>query len=75
MNTEETAEITAEVKKDPHVATHWLLEPESSPCTRALKIDSIPQMVLVTPEGKVLYTGHPMDPGLEKALTTLSVKL
>jgi hypothetical protein len=36
-----------------------------------LEIDSIPRMVLVGPDGKVLYNGHPQDPGLWTALQKL----
>ncbi len=46
----------------------WLIEPKGTPYSRLLRIDSIPRMVLVTPEGKVLFNGHPNDPGLWIAL-------
>lgn len=52
----------------------WLLEPESRPLSQMLMINSIPRMILVSPEGKVLYNGHPMDPGLKAALAKLDVK-
>jgi thiol-disulfide isomerase/thioredoxin len=53
----------------------WLLEPESRPLSQMLMINSIPRMILVSPEGKVLYNGHPMDPGLKAALAKLDVKI
>ncbi len=53
----------------------WLLEPEDRPLSRMLIIDSIPRMILVGPEGKVLYNGHPMDPSLKAALAKLDVKI
>lgn len=53
----------------------WLLEPEDRPLSRLLMIDSIPRMILVNAEGKVLYNGHPMDPSLKSALATLEVKI
>lgn len=53
----------------------WLLEPEERPLSRLLMIDSIPRMILVSPEGKVLYNGHPMDPNLKSALAGLDVKI
>lgn len=53
----------------------WLLEPESRPLSQMLMINSIPRMILVSPEGKVLYNGHPMDPGLKAALAKLEVKI
>ena len=53
----------------------WLLEPEDRPLSRLLMIDSIPRMILVNAEGKVLYNGHPMDPSLKSALAALEVKI
>jgi thiol-disulfide isomerase/thioredoxin len=53
----------------------WLLEPESRPLSQMLMINSIPRMILVSPQGKVLYNGHPMDPGLKAALAKLDVKI
>ncbi|MEC7906373.1 MAG: TlpA disulfide reductase family protein [Verrucomicrobiota bacterium] len=53
----------------------WLLEPGDRPLSRLLMIDSIPRMILVSPEGEVLYNGHPMDPSLKSALAGLDVKI
>ena len=53
----------------------WLLEPADRPLSQLLMINSIPRMVLVAPDGKVLYNGHPMDPSLKTALAKLDVKL
>lgn len=53
----------------------WLLEPADRPLSQLLMINSIPRMVLVAPDGKVLYNGHPMDPALGTALAKLDVKL
>ena len=46
----------------------WVLEPKGTPFTKLLRIDSIPRMVLISPEGKVLFNGHPEDPELWVAL-------
>jgi thiol-disulfide isomerase/thioredoxin len=46
----------------------WLVEPKGSPFSEQLDIDSIPRMILLSPEGKVLYNGHPMESGLWEAL-------
>jgi hypothetical protein len=53
----------------------WLIEPAERPLSQLLMINSIPRMILVGPEGKVLYNGHPMDPGLKTALAKLDVKI
>ena len=56
-------------------AVPWLLEPGERPLSQLLMINSIPRMVLIDPEGKVLYNGHPMDPSLKTALAKLDVKI
>lgn len=54
----------------------WLVEPEGLPFSAALNIDYIlPYMILVSPEGKVLYNGPPSDDALSAALSKLGVKL
>ena len=53
----------------------WLIEPEASPFSRALMVDSIPRMVLISPEGGVLFNGHPMDPELAATLKSIGVTL
>ena len=53
----------------------WLIEPESSPLSRALMVDSIPRMVLISPDGSVLFNGHPMDSELVSTLKTIGVSL
>lgn len=53
----------------------WLIEPEGSPLSSLLGVDSIPRMLLIDPEGKVLYNGHPSDPSLKAALAKLDVVL
>jgi hypothetical protein len=44
---------------------------QGEPFSGPLGINSIPRMVLISAEGKVLYNGHPQDPGLWAALKTL----
>ncbi len=61
------------VKKRQNVPFAWLVEPEDRPLSRLLKIDSIPRAILVTPEGKVLYDGHPEDPRMIAALEKIGV--
>ncbi|MEP6822866.1 MAG: TlpA disulfide reductase family protein [Chthoniobacterales bacterium] len=61
------------VKKRQNVPFAWLVEPENRPLSKLLKIDSIPRAILVTPEGKVLYDGHPEDPRMIAALEKLGV--
>ena len=74
MNTE-TEERADTVRKARDIRFAWLVEPPGAPFQQLLRIDSIPRMVLVSPQGKVLYNGHPMDPALNEALSTLEVTL
>ncbi len=53
----------------------WLLEPESRPYSRALMVSTIPRMILVSPDGGVLFNGHPMDPELVTILASIGVTL
>lgn len=53
----------------------WLLDPDGTELSSMLFVDSIPRMVLLNPEGKVLFNGHPMDEELETALSELGVEL
>lgn len=66
---DQNAETVAEkVRDEQDITFPWLIEPADRPFTKMLEIESIPRMVLVGPDGKVLYNGHPQDPDLWKAL-------
>lgn len=76
LNTEKNGvEIAARVKKNKEINLPWLVEPSGQPYSRLLNIDSIPRMVLVSPQGEVLYNGHPSDPALKTALAKVGAKL
>ncbi|WP_395747297.1 TlpA family protein disulfide reductase [Prosthecobacter sp.] len=69
---DEKAEETAErIRQELNATMPWLVEPSERPYTNALEVASIPRMVLITPEGKVLFNGHPEDPALWTALKKL----
>lgn len=53
----------------------WLLDNNGGELSSLLYIDTIPRMVLVSPEGNILYNGHPQDPSLGVALAKLDVTL
>lgn len=78
MNTDEEnpATVAEQVRKDKAMdaAMIWLLEPARI-FSEKLNIDSIPRMVLVSPEGKVLYNGDPDEPGLAAALKSVGAEL
>lgn len=75
LNTESDAGKAATVKTQKGMNLPWLVEPKDSPYSDLLNIDSIPRMVLISPEGKVLYNGHPADPALKAALAKIGATL
>jgi thiol-disulfide isomerase/thioredoxin len=77
VNTDEDSplEKAAKVKADKGMDMPWLVEVDGAPLSSKLMIDSIPRMVLISPEGKILFNGHPLDDGLVKALAKLGVTL
>jgi thiol-disulfide isomerase/thioredoxin len=70
MNTDrEQAEALADkVRREKDMTLPWLVEPSDQPYSTALEVRSIPMMVLVLPDGKVLFMGHPQSPDLWQAL-------
>jgi len=73
MNTEGNPEKAEAFRKDKGMEMTWLMEPEGGPFSELLGIDSIPRMILVSPQGKILYNGHPKDEALQVALGQLGV--
>jgi len=73
MNTENAGKAES-VRKKRKIGFTWLVEPEGRPLSQMLKINSIPRMILVSPDGKVLFNGHPMDDELVSTLADLGVK-
>ena len=70
MNTDrQNAESLADkVRREKDMTMPWLVEPSDQPYSMALEVRSIPAMVLVLPDGKVLFFGHPQSPDLWQAL-------
>lgn len=73
MNTENAVKAES-VRKKRKIGFTWLVEPDGRPLSQMLKINSIPRMILLAPDGKVLFNGHPMDDELVSTLATLGVK-
>lgn len=66
---DENAESVAEkIRDEQGIEFPWLVEPRERPFTQLLEIESIPRMVLVAPDGAILFNGHPQDPALYEAL-------
>lgn len=47
----------------------WLIDRPKDPLSRLLRIQSVPAMVLLDPEGRVLFNGHPADDAFWTAIT------
>ena len=73
MNTDtENAEALADkIRREKDMTLPWLVEPEDRPYSNALEVSSIPAMALVTPDGRVVFFGHPQSPDLWEALRRL----
>lgn len=65
----------ASVKEAHGMNMPWLVENEMQSISRLLLVDSIPRMALIAPDGRLLWTGHPVGGGLEEALAKLDVEL
>jgi thiol-disulfide isomerase/thioredoxin len=50
----------------------WLIDRETDTISRTLRIQSVPAMVLVSSEGKVLFNGHHSEDALWEALSKLA---
>jgi len=76
VNTDEEEPLikAAQVKESREMDMPWLSEMDGAPLSQLLNIDSIPRMVLISPDGKVLYNDHPADPRLYEVLATLGVE-
>lgn len=70
MNTE-NLEDAKKVQKDHKMDCTWLIEPVDKPFSRLLSIDSIPRMILIGTDGKVLFNGHPTDEKLKTIIDGL----
>lgn len=68
MNTESDEGVADKVRAEKDMKLPWLVEPKARPFSELLDIKSIPRMVLISPEGKILFNGHPQEPGLWAAL-------
>jgi thiol-disulfide isomerase/thioredoxin len=65
----------AKVKEEHSMDMPWLVEADGQPISQTLMIDSIPRMVLLSPEGRILFNGHPLDDALSEALGALGASM
>jgi hypothetical protein len=50
----------------------WLVDQEKDSLMRLLRVQDLPTMVLVSPEGGILFNGHPSEDELWDALSKLA---
>ena len=74
-------EQSAEVRTDalelieplgPNPPGTWLVDRDKSPLSHLLRIQSLPTMVLLDPDGRVLFNGHPADEEFWKSVTSIA---
>jgi hypothetical protein len=53
----------------------WFIDDEENPLNRELRVQSVPVVILVSPEGRVLFNGHPDDDLFWKSLQEVSPDL
>ena len=73
---ETTAKVNADAKamllatgKD--VPGRWIVDSKKAPVSHQLKVQSVPVVVLLSADGRILYNGHPAEENFWKALGTL----
>lgn len=53
----------------------WLVDRKKSPLAQLFRVQNVPAMVLVDPQGNVLFNGHPVEDGLWEALKKISTSI
>jgi len=62
-NTPDTQKDAEEVKKETQASAKctWVIDSNKNALTTQLRVVDIPTMVIVSPEGKILFNGHPSE--------------
>jgi hypothetical protein len=54
---------------------HWLLDRDEKPLARELRVQTVPVMVLVSNNGRILFNGHPADETLWRKLAEVDPRI
>lgn len=54
-----------------NIPGQWIVDSKKAPISDKLKVQSVPVVVLISAEGRVLYNGHPTEENFWKALEEL----
>ena len=71
INTESDEAIAEKVRKDKEIDLPWLVETKERHLVEALEISTLPHVVILSPEGKVLFHGFPEEAELWAVLKKL----
>ncbi len=74
LNVGETPAEAEPVREEFDMKIPWLLDTEDQRINSLIQNDAFPHQLLVDPEGRILFDGHPADPALGTALATLGVE-
>ncbi|HSI83322.1 MAG TPA: redoxin family protein, partial [Candidatus Methylacidiphilales bacterium] len=76
INIDPSAEIAVSVRNERKLTMPWLVDGPGRPIYTSVGHTSFPMAILVTPEGKLLYIGDPLqdDIALKDALEKIGVK-
>ncbi len=58
-----------------NIPGRWIVDSRKAPVSHKLKVQSVPVVVLVSAEGRVLYNGHPAEENFWKALESLNPEI
>lgn len=53
----------------------WIVDSKKAPVSHNLKVQSVPTVVLLSAEGRVLYNGHPAEENFWKSLQSLAPEI
>jgi hypothetical protein len=71
----ETSAKAMLVSTEKKIPGAWIVDTKKAPISNKLRIQSVPAVVLLSPEGKVLFNGHPTNEEFWKALEKLNPEI
>ena len=74
---ETSAKVTTDAKAmlestGKEIPGHWIVDSKKAPISHKLKVQSVPVVVLLSADGRVLYNGHPAEENFWKALESIA---
>ena len=73
VNVEDDPSLAEQFRRTGKVTFPWLVDGAGKGLCHALRVQTIPHAVLLGPDGRVLFSGHPDDAGLRDAVQALGV--